>query len=187
MNGGIEVNTNLKSSNEFNFGYGDFTIDYWVSNKERKIEMTEHPFIKKVKCKHCNGTGDVKNGKMCVRCRGTGFWLKSLDEKVVGVFKSCRGTGFKNDQHCYDRIVCNDCRGFGYMDWLDKIFPKQKEEIWNIKHNRKLKTTYTIQSDKMTTLFNDSMQDEIVRDLVKQLSEEIDGSILNKLLKKFAY
>jgi len=114
-------------------GYIHFTeinLSYLVPTKKtisEYVNMKNNPFIKKIICKHCNGTGKVKKSKLCIRCRGGGFWLKSLDEKVVTVCKSCHGTGCKNSY-----FICRDCNGFCYTDWLEKIIVPEEREIFGI-------------------------------------------------------
>lgn len=91
----------------------------------------ENPLVKKVKCKHCHGSGRVKNNQMCRRCRGVGYWGKSLDDKVLTICQDCHGTGYSNKgvsrSYSYAipdsaiQTICRSCDGYGYKDWIHKV------------------------------------------------------------------
>ena len=138
-------------------------------------KFIEHPFIKKVFCKHCNRTGEVKKGKICPRCRGTGYWLKSLDEKIVSVCESCHGTGYKKWPK-----ICNDCHGYGYTDWLEKIIPR--EEKW--KHINLNLREYELTSDwKIITDY--TLKSEFGSTIINELSKNLADSINNEIIEEF--
>jgi DnaJ-class molecular chaperone len=77
-----------------------------------------------VKCDYCKGTGLILSGEMwdcssyCAKCKGFGgeFVLK---EMVIECDK-CR--------ELEDKKGCDKCKGTGYLDWLENIIGKRKDE-----------------------------------------------------------
>lgn len=153
------------------------TVDMYESVKQFKPfiyrKMDENPFIKKVKCKHCKGTGYIGE-KKCVRCRGQGYWLKSLDENVYTICKSCRGTGTTNDSKYYG--ICLKCGGKKYKDWLEDIIPTQRLEV-----NKECEIDLKWDNNTNTELLMhfSEMTNAMIKEMAIKIEEEICNTYTN--------
>lgn len=88
----------------------------------------------------------------------------------------CYGKGFLGKGRALP--ICPKCFGAGKLDWIENVVGKRPAP-------RTLKAGWTIQDAKdFNTLSNVDLHDEIFSDMSKQMAENIDKEILEKLLKK---
>jgi DnaJ-class molecular chaperone len=87
----------------------------------------------------------------------------------------CNGTGAVDGNFHSPAPVCDRCWGAGKLDWIDLIMGKPNP-------HRTLKGNWTIKTYKDIKAFHSiDLEDEMVSILAKELAEEIDKEIMEKL------
>lgn len=146
-------------------------------------------FIKKIKCKHCKGTGFVKHGKKCPRCRGMGYWLKSLDENVYKICDCCHGTGIEHRSNYYfTSDKCCHCSGEGFFTWLDEILPKHKKKRKKSDRVNVTNHDYTYfvnaTNDDYTYFIHNNFLSQAISEAAEKLKNKIDEEVIESIYKK---